>query len=133
MLKHADEMQESTRPDIRQLLERLTADGRGWAEAEFALARTELNALKAQAIRAASFAVIGIASVFCALAAFSQAGIAFLTPHVDSAGVAALIVGSVFLVLVAGSALLIRNALSWRTQSVFFRWFGGRSSGGPGS
>ena len=133
MLKHADEMQESTRPEIRQLLERLSADGRGWAEAELALARAELGELKGQAIRAAVFAVIGVAAVFCALAAFSQAGIAFLTPHVDSPGLAALIVGAVLLLLVAVSVMLIRNAMSWRTESIFFRWFGGGSSGDAGS
>jgi len=130
MLKHADEMQEANRPEIRQLLERLSADGYGWAEAELALARAELSELKGQAIRAVTFAIIGIAAVFSALVVISQAGIFFLTPYVDGPGVAALIVGAVLLVLVATSFLMMRSAFSWRTESIFFRWFGRRPPGG---
>ncbi len=133
MLNHADEMQEANRPEIRQLLERLSAEGRGWAEAELALARIELGELKGQAIRAAVFAAIGLASVFSALVVFSQAGIAFLTPHVDGEGVAALIVGVVLLLIVAICGLMVRRVFSWRTESVFFRWFGRRSQGGAQS
>ncbi len=133
MLKHADEMRESDRPEIRQLLERLSADGYGWAEAELALARTELNALKGQLIRAVTFAILGFAAVFCALVVLSQAGILFLTPYVDGPGVAALIVGAVLLVLVAVSFLVMKTAFSWRTESIFFRWFGRRPPGGARS
>lgn len=131
MLKHADERQEASRPEIRQLLDRLSADGRGWAEAEIALARAELGELKGQAITAVASAIVGFAAVLCALVVVSQAGIAFLTPHVDGQGVAALIVGAALLVLVAVSFLVTRSALSWRTESIFFRWFGRRPSG-PG-
>ena len=130
MLKHRDEMQEANRPEIRQLLERLSADGRGWAEAELAMARAELGELKGQAIRAVSFAIIGFAAVFATLVVLSQAGIAFLTPYVDSPGVAALIVGGVLLLLVAVSYFVMRSAFSWRTESVFFRWFGRRPGSG---
>jgi uncharacterized membrane protein YqjE len=133
MLKRADEMQPGDRPEIRQLLERLSADGRGWAEAELAMARSELGELKGQAIRAVAFAILGFAAVFSALVVLSQAGIAFLTPYVDSTGVAALIVGVVLLVLVAVSFLVMRSAFSWRTESIFFRWFGRRPSGGAES
>ena len=130
MLKHSDETQEGTRPDIRHLLERLSADGRGWAEAELALARAEIGELKGQAIKAVTFAILGLAAVFTALVVLSQAGIAFLMPYVDGPGVAALIVGLVLLVLVVICALVMRSAFSWRTESIFFRWFGHRSSGG---
>jgi hypothetical protein len=82
--------------------------------------------LKGQAIRALTFAILGFAAVFCALVVLSQAGIAFLTPYVDGPGVAALIVGVVLLALVAISFLVMRSALSWRTESVFFRWLGRR-------
>jgi uncharacterized membrane protein YqjE len=130
MLKHADEMQQRDRPEIRQLIERLTTDGRGWAEAEVAMARAELSELKDQAIRAVTFAVLGLAAVFCALVVLSQAGIAFLEPYVDSPGVAALIVGGVLVVLVVLCLLVMRSAFSWRTESVFFRWFGHRPRDG---
>lgn len=133
MLKHADEMRESDRPEIRQLLERLSADGYGWAEAELALARTELSALKGQLIRAVTFAILGFAAVFCALVVLSQAGILFLTPYVDGPGVAALIVGAVLLVLVAVFFLVMKTAFSWRTESIFFRWLGRRPPGGARS
>lgn len=130
MLKHTDEMEDGSRPEIRQLLEQLSADGRDWAEAEVEMARTELGELKGQAIKAASFAIIGFAAVFCALVVFSQAAVAFLTPYVDGPGVAALIVGGVLLVLVVMSFLVMRSAFSWRTESIFFRWFGRRSPHG---
>lgn len=130
MLKQADEMRQPDRPEIRQLIERLTTDGRGWAEAEVAMARAELGELKGQAIRAVTFAVLGLASVFCALVVLSQAGIAFLEPYVDGPGVAALIVGGVLVLLVIVCALVLRSAFSWRTESIFFRWFGHRPGGG---
>lgn len=133
MLKHSDEIAEADRPEIRRLLERLSADGRGWAEAELAMARAELSELKGQAIKAVSFAILGFAAVFASLVALSQAGIAFLTPYVDGPGVAALIVGGVLLLLVIISFLVMRGAFSWRTESVFFRWFGRRPAGGQGS
>ena len=133
MLKHADEMHEANRPEIRHLLERFSADGRGWAEAELAMARAELGELKGQAIRAAVFAILGFAAVFCALVVLSQAAIAFLLPYVDGPGVAALIVGCALLVLVVAALLMMRSAFSWRTESVFFRWFGHRPPGGSRS
>jgi hypothetical protein len=61
---------------------------------------------------------------------FSQAGIAFLTPHVDGAGVAALIVGGVLLLLVAVCVFVMRSAFAWRTESIFFRWLGRRPGDG---
>ena len=126
MLKQADEMQQASRPEIRQVLDRLSADGMGWAEAELAMARAELSELKGKAIRAAIFAIIGFAAVFSALVVLSQAGIAFLAPHVGSVGVAALIVGGVLLLLVAVSFFVMRSAFAWRTESIFFRWMGRR-------
>lgn len=132
MLKHTDEMQEANRPEIRELIDRLSADGRGWAEAEIALARAELGELKGKALRAAVFALIGFAAAFSTLVVLSQAGIVFLAPYVDGPGVAALIAGAVLLVLTATCFLVIRNAISWRTDSIFFRWFGSRPPGGPG-
>lgn len=127
MLRHADETRED-RPEISRLLERLTAESRGWAEAELVLARLELQELKRQAISAAVYAVLGFAAVFAALAALTQAAIALLAPYVDGPGVAALIVAVVLVLLVVACALALRNALSWRTESIFFRWFGHRSS-----
>lgn len=133
MLKHTDEMQEANRPEIRKLIDRLSAEGRGWAEAEVALARAELGELRGKAVRAAVFALIGFAAAFSTLVVLSQAGIVFLTPHVDGPGVAALIVGGVLLILALGCFLVIRSAFSWRTDSVFFRWFGSPPPGGPGT
>lgn len=133
MLKHSDEVHEGERPEIRALLARLSADGREWAEAELALARAELGELKRQAIRVIASALLGLAAVFCALAVLSQAGIAFLTPYVDGAGVAALIVGIALILLVILSFLLMRRSFTWRTESLFFRWFGRRPSDGARS
>lgn len=130
MLKQADEMQKPNRPEVRQLIDRLTTDGRGWAEAEVAMARAELGELKGQAIRAVSFGVLALAAVFCTLVVLSQAGIAFLEPYVDGQGVAALIVGGLLALLVVICILVMRSAFSWRTESIFFRWFGHRPSGG---
>jgi hypothetical protein len=127
MLKKADETQQANRPEIRQVLDRLSADGHGWAEAELAMARAELSELKGKAILAASFAIVGFAAVFSALVVLSEAAIAFLTPHVDGPGVAALIVGGVLLLLVVISVLVMRRAFAWRTESIFFRWLGRRT------
>ena len=124
MLKHADERHDRRRPEISELLERLTGDSRSWIEAELALARVEMNELKAQAVRAAAFAVIGFAAVLCALLALSQAGIALLAPYVGGAGIAALVVCGLFVVLVIASVLGLRGVFSWQTESIFFRWFG---------
>jgi uncharacterized membrane protein YqjE len=133
MLKHTDEMHEANRPEIRELIERLSSEGRSWAEAELVLARAELGELKGQAIRAVTFAIVGFAAVFSALVVFSLAAIAFITPYVDGPGVAALIVGFVLLLLVAVSYFIMRSALSWRTDSIFLRWFGHNPAGGARS
>lgn len=133
MLKHSDESHEGERPEIRALLERLSADGRDWAEAELTLAKLELGELKRQAIRAIAFALLGLAAAFCMLVAFSQAGIALLAPYVDGTGVAALIVGLVLLLFVAISFLVMRRSFTWRTESMLFRWFGRRPANGARS
>jgi hypothetical protein len=95
-----------------------------------ALAQSELGALKGKAVRVLVSAVIGFAAVFSALVALSQAGIAFLAPHVGGAGVAALIIGGLLLLVAAACGLTIRSAMSWRTDSVVFRWFGNRPPDG---
>lgn len=127
MLKSATDAETAPRPEIAKLVERLQSDGRRWAKAEFQLAEAEMAELKGKAIRVVSFAIVGFAAIFCALVVFSQAGIAFLTPYVGSAGIAALIVGGVLLLVVVLSVLIIRSAFSWRTESIFFRWFTRRS------
>ncbi|MFN4140852.1 phage holin family protein [Aestuariivirga sp.] len=128
MLKQREETREVDRADIGALLQRLAADGRNWAEAEVTLARTELGELKAQAIRAVAFAMLGFAAGFCFLVVLSQAGIAFLAPLVGNTGVAALIVSAVLLALVGACFMVLRSAIAWRTESIFFRWFARRSS-----
>lgn len=130
MLKSATDAESAPRPEITKLVERLQSDGRRWAKAEFQLAETELAELKGKAIRVVSFAILGFAAIFCALVVFSQAGIAFLTPYVESVGIAALIVGGILLLLVVLSILMIRSAFSWRTESIFFRWFARRPETG---
>lgn len=130
MLKHSDETQGSERPEIRALLERLSAEGRGWAEAELALAKVEIGELKRQVIKALVFAILGLAAVFCALVVLCQAAIAFVTPYVDGTGVAALIIAGVLVLLVIAVLLALRSAFAWRTESIFFRWFGRRTTTG---
>ncbi|WP_421696062.1 phage holin family protein [Aestuariivirga sp.] len=133
MLNQADAPHDSGRPGISELFERLGADGRDWAEAELALARAELGELKSQAMRAAVFASIAFAATFCAMVALTQAGIAVLTPLLGSEALAALIVGIVLVLLVIASAFSLMRCFSWRTESIFFRWFGGPSSHGGGA
>ena len=127
MLKNATDRETATRPEINQLIDRLQSDGRRWATAETELAKVELGELKGKAIRAVVFAIVAFAASFCALVVLSQAGIAFLTPYVDSVGAAALIVGGVLVLLVIISLLIMRSAFSWHAESIFFRWLGRRS------
>lgn len=133
MLEHKDETYEGGRPDIKELLQQLSAEGLNWAEAELALAKTELGELKGQMIKILCYAVLGLAASFSALVALVGAGIAFLTPRVDSAGVAALIAGTALLALVIFCFVMMRRAFSWRTESLFFRWLGRRPANGTGS
>lgn len=130
MLKSAMEAETSTRPEIIKLIDRLQSDGRRWAMAESELAKIEMDELKNKAIRVVSFAIVSIAAIFCALAAFTQAGIAFLTPYVDSFGLAALIIGGILVMLVVASILVIRSTLTWRAESIVFRWLTRRSDAG---
>ena len=125
MLKHAPEPGTVDRPDISELIQRLSADGKRWAEAEANLAKAELGVLKGQAFKIVAFSILAFAAIFCALVALTLAGIAFLTPYVDHAGVASLIVTGLLLVIIAISVFVIRGALSWKTESIFFRWFSG--------
>jgi uncharacterized membrane protein YqjE len=125
MLKHSDDTQPGERPEISRLLERLARESREWAEAETALARIELDELKAQALKAVIFAVVAFAAVICTLLALTEALIAFLAPHV-SAGIAALIAVAVFAILAVACAFAAKRAVNWRTESIFFRWLGSR-------
>jgi uncharacterized membrane protein YqjE len=125
MLNSATGSPETPRPELTELFHRISDDGQQWAKAEVELAKVELGELKNQAIKAVIFAVVGFAATFCALVVLSQAGIAFLAPYVDSTGVAALIIGGVLLLLVVFSFVVMRNAFSWKTESVFFRWLTG--------
>lgn len=130
MLKTASETDTVTRPDIAELIHRLSDDSRRWAEAELALARMELGELRDNAIRGVVFAVVALAAAFCALVVLSQAAVVLLAPYVGGYGLAALIVGGALLVIVAISAMMLRSSFSWKTDSIFFRWFSGRSSTG---
>lgn len=123
MLDHAADTDGRARPDLSDLIERLSRDGKRWAAAELAMARIEISGLKRQVARALGFAVLGFAAVLCALVALSQAGIAFLTPVFESAGVAALLVAASLMALAVVSYLGIRAALQWEAESIFFRCF----------
>jgi len=130
MLNSATSSPETSRPELAELFHRISGDGQQWAKAEVELAKVELGELKSQAIKAVVFAVVGFAATFCALVVLCQAGIAFLTPYVDSTGVAALLIGGGLLLLVVISFLVMRSAFSWKTESVFFRWLTGTPKGG---
>lgn len=133
MLRHSDGAQGEERPEFRTLLEQLAADGRSWADAELALAKVEMGELRRQAVKALVLLMLGFSAVFSSLVVLSQAGVAFLTPYVGSAEVAALIVGVGLLLLVGVLLLVMRNAFTWRAESIFFRWFGQKPSSGPRS
>ncbi len=123
MLDHAADTDRTVRPDLSDLIERLSRDGKRWADAEMTMARIELSDLKSQVAKALCFAVLGFAAAFCALVALSQAGIAVLTPVVNDVGIAAVLVAGVMILLAVLSFLGMRRALSWETESIFFRWF----------
>lgn len=129
MLMHADEHVDGGRPGISELLGRLGADGRDWAEAELAMARLELGELRSHAMRMVLFAAVAFAAVFCAMVALSQAGIAALTPYAGEA-LSALTVAGLLAIVVVLCVLALRQSFSWRTESIFFRWFGQRHMGG---
>jgi len=133
MLKSASSSTASSRPKVTELFNRLSDDGQQWAKSEVELAKIELGDLKNQAIKAVIFSIVGFAAAFCALVVLSQAAIAFLTPYVDSIGVAALIVSGILLLIVVVSFLVMRGAFSWTTESIFFRWFSGAPKNGDHS
>ena len=132
MLDPRTATEEGHRPDVMRLLDRLSNDGRRWADAEVTLARAEIGEFKAQAIRAAAFAILGFAAMFCALLALTLAAIAFLSPYVGGEGFGALIVMIFLVLLVILSFQLMRKAMSWRAESIFFRWFAARPPAGSG-
>lgn len=124
MLKHSNDSEAGDRPDIARLLERLTREGRDWAEAEAALARLELSALKAQMVRTAVLAGGAATAVLCMMLALTQALIAALSGVITIAGGAAVVVAVLFAAIAAVFAVAARRTLNWRTESIFFRWFG---------
>lgn len=126
MLKHAHESEENDRPDFNRLIDTLLKESRGWAEAEVALARIELAELKAGIIKAALLAGLGFAAGLGAIFALSQAAIVLLAPHAGGAGMAAAAVAVFFALAAVAAVLALRSALSWRRESIFFRWLGAR-------
>lgn len=131
MQNHGDHIAAGKRPDFGQLFERLTTQGREWAEAEVSLARLELAELKSQALKAAGLAAIALGALICVMIALMQAGIAALLPHVPAPGLAGLIVAIVFALIAAGCGIAAWTAVSWRTESVFFRWLGSHPHDAP--
>lgn len=113
-------------PGLAVLIERFAKEGRGWAEAEVTLARVELSELRAQLLRALLLAVTAAAALLCAMIAFSQAGIAYVATLVDSTAAAALIIACVFALVAVAVVILLRRTVTWRAESIFFRWFGSR-------
>lgn len=128
MLKTASEAETVTRPDIAELIQRLSDDSRRWAEAELRLARIELRDLRNNAVRAVAFAIVAFAAAFCALVVLSQAAVVFLAPVVGGYGWAAMVVAGVLLVIVAISVMVLRSSMSWKADSLFFRWFSSHST-----
>jgi hypothetical protein len=131
MLKHAEAAGEGKRPHIRSLLERLSEDGRSWAEAELALGRIELAALKRQLRRGAIAAVLALLTGFCALVLLSQAAILFMAPVVGGTAQAALAIGGALALIALLAVLVLRSSLQWRTESIFFRWLRQRPAERP--
>lgn len=131
MLNHSDDNETRERPEISRLLERLAQESRQWAEAEVTLAQVELAQLKAQVLRAALFAGLGFAAMLCAVVALTLAATDALSRHVMAPGLAALAVAVALALAAAAFAMMARRAVSWHSESLFFRWLGSRP--GPGA
>jgi len=128
MLKSAIETETGTRPDVFDLVYHLKDDVRLWAKAEMELAQLELRDLRSRAIRGLVLVIVGFAAAFCTLVILSQAAIALLTPYVENAGYAALIVAIALICVAALCMLGLRRAATWDTESMFFRWLRQRPS-----
>ena len=130
MLNPHDDSTRGERPEIVRLIERLASEGRAWAEAEVALAQAEIIELKAQAIGAARYLALGAAAIIAALLALTQSVINLLGAYLHGPGVAALLVGFILMLVALGFMRAARRSLSWRAESIFFRWFGGGTTPG---
>ena len=127
MLKNSEETQAADTPELGRLLVRLMQESRDWAEAEARLARIELSVLRAQAVRMAALAAAAAAALLCMMLALTEAMIAALKHVVAGEGLAALIVAIGFAAVGVLCSVLARHSLAWRTESLFFRWFGSRN------
>lgn len=133
MLNRAAESDGNDRPDYCSLIDRLAQESREWADAELVLARIELAGLRAQLVRKAVFAAVGVLAALCVFMALTQAGILLLAPLMGSAGLAALAVALAFALVAAVCVLAMRRVPQVPRESLVFRWFAPKRGEGEGS
>ncbi len=122
MPRNTKQVDAPSRADIGELLHRATAQGRLWVEAEMTLARTELADLRRRCIAAAIFAVMAIATMLCALIILAEAGVAAVAQYLGSEIGGGVAIGTLFLVVACGCAMVTGRMFDWRPESLLFRW-----------
>ena len=122
MLKADIKPELKKRAKIGQLVQNVTADGLRWAEAEAALMRAELADFRRRMVTAVICSIVALAALLAALVVFSQAGVAWIAPYLDSNIAAELVVGAGLLTIALASAFAVRRAFTMRSRSLLLRW-----------
>jgi hypothetical protein len=128
MLKYSRASADQDRPGLSEIVGRLSHEGSEWVGTEMRLARAELEDFKSRAIKVLCFGLVAFVLLFCSLFILSQSAVEFLAPIAGGPAPASLIVGLILMAGVAVSLLVTRNALAWRADSIFFRWFARHSN-----
>ena len=122
MTKTAAPVRLRSHPPIATLLHELAGGSRDWAEAELALTRAEFADLRQRSVSALYYG-LGVAfALLCAVFVLAQAGVAALAPYLGGVAGAGLAIGVALLVIAGVCALAMRRLLSWRAESLAFRW-----------
>ena len=122
MTKTATPVRLRPQPPIATLLGGLAGDTREWAEAELALTRAEFADLRRRGVSALYYG-LGVAfALLCAVFVLAQAGVAALAPYLGGVAGAGLAIGVVLLAIAGVCAMAMRRLLSWRAESLAFRW-----------
>lgn len=117
-----DTPRDVSRKSIVTLVLELLNDIRQWAEAELTLARTELDDLRQRLILVAILAVVAVVILLTAVIVLAQTGVAALAIYLGSEVYAGLAMGVVLIALAGICLLAMRRQLSWKADSVLFRW-----------
>lgn len=117
------------RPGLGALLQEVVEAGRNWAEAELALARTELDDLRRRCVAALILAGVALAALLTALVVLAQTGVAIMTLYLGSEMAGGAAVGALLLLLAALCVMLMMRMVRWRAESPLFHWLTPRRKG----